>query len=82
MTCEVPDFSEVIQITCNSTLRGSCLIFGCDGNMIKEGTTLVHLNISSLSYNDSCNWTCMYGTISSSPIFIPVYSKYILSCEN
>lgn len=79
MTCRVQDFLQPIQIICNSTARGSCNLFGCDLNVMKEGDAVIY-QISSLSYaNDICEWSCTYGGTSSLASGIAIYSKYILN---
>lgn len=79
MTCHVPDFSQIISINFNGMTRGSCNIFGCDSNMIKDsGRNAVHLRIPSLSYtNESGQWTCTYQANISSPSDVAVFSKYL-----
>lgn len=76
MTCHVPDFSKTILILCSGVTRGSCSTFlGCGSNVIQEGGNKAHLKISSLSYtSDSCEWSCTYGTNSSSPLNVTIYS--------
>lgn len=70
MTCRVPDFTETIEFQCNVSSRGACTIFGCSQNMIEEGGNTVILQIPFMSYsNDACEWTCTYGTTSSSAMF-------------
>lgn len=76
MTCQVPDFTEAIDINCNGTSRGSCIAIGCGPNTYQEGNNTVILQIPSLSYTgDNCRWTCSYGATSSSPITYSIYSK-------
>lgn len=77
MTCRVPDFTEIIEFQCNGSSRGTCTIFACSPNMIKEGGGTVILQILSLSYtNDACEWTCTYGATSSPATKLIIYSKY------
>lgn len=77
MTCRVPDFTEIIEFQCNGSSRGTCTIFACSPNMIKEGGDTVILQILSLSYtNDACEWTCTYGATSSPATKLIIYSKY------
>lgn len=74
MTCQIPNFSQVIEFTCNSVVRGTCSIASCVG-MIKEGTMMLHLPIPSLAYaSDNCEWGCTFGVTSSSLSNITIYS--------
>ena len=78
MTCLTPDHSQTIDMKCNGTSRGICTVsFGCTStDMGREGSTKTYLKIGSLSYSDSCSWTCSYGTNISSPREVKVQSKY------
>lgn len=76
MTCKVPDFNELIEFTCDGATRGSCSIFLCDANMMKEGNDTMQLQLSALSYSDKCRWICTYNGIPSSPSDVTIYSKY------
>lgn len=78
MTCRVKDFTEIVDVNCNGTSRGSCSDLFCPSYMMKEGTDAILLTLSSLSYaSDNCEWSCTYGPNSSLSSNITVYSKFI-----
>lgn len=76
MTCTVSSFTQIVTINCNGNTQGSCTAFGCGSNMIQEGGNTFSLMIPSLSYSESCNWTCSHGSDTSLPSELTVFSKY------
>lgn len=78
MTCRVQNLLETVDFYCNGTSRGACVpgVF-CNPNIEIEGVNTLYFKIPSLSYaSDNCDWTCLYGAVSSSVSNPTIFSGF------
>lgn len=79
ITCTTPDFTQNVTFFRGSASQGGCLNIGglafCSAGISQMGN-VTKFTISSLSKTaHEGDWTCKYGTMSSTAETLTVYSK-------